>query len=245
MTTKYTSFSWDPSGARVTTEVSSLELKNSNRQLLNITQLKSPISIKLRNTQDLVNNSRSHYVGANRTVYHKINGTHSGIALIVKVRPKNNSTEFLVFGKHHERPTPSNNDFNSTVPNFSSCIQASSGYINCSRDPYVVFVDSAHVNQTGFYFIGIQIKLKAPVARNARVRRCSGRGRSKRSCVEYKDPPPKDTPQQEKSYHVPQYSKGDQNYTMQVIPAACLYWNEEMSKWTTDGCKVRLMIRAY
>ena len=231
MATEFVPFSWDPSGERVTTGVSSLELKNSTGHLLNITQLKSPISIKLRNIQDLANNSRSHYVGANRTVYHKMNVTTPGMALILKVRPEKNSPEFSVFGKHQQRPSPNDNDFSTTIPDFSSCVHGTMGYTNCSRDPHVVYVDSAHVNQTGYYFIGIQIKSRTRVI--SRVRRCSGKGRSKRSCVQYKEPPTTGA-----TYNVPEYLQGDENYTMQVIPAACLYWNVDVSKWTTEGCKV-------
>ena len=234
LTTDYMPFSWDLSSARVTTRVSSLELKNSTGHVLNITELKSPVSIKIKNTQDSANNSRPHYVGANKTVYHKINVTTPGMALILKVRPENDTTEFSVFVKYQERPSLSNSDLNTTIPDFSSCSKASSGYANCSRDPYVMYVDSEHVNQTGYYFVGIQIKARSPG--KSRKRRCSGQGRSKRSCVRYKEPPT--TPA---TYNVPEYLQGDENYTMQVLPAACLYWNTEMSKWTREGCKVRTL----
>ena len=238
MTTDYVSFTWHPSGARVTTGVSSLEFKNSTGNLIKMAELESPISIKLSNNQGLTNNTQSHYVGVNRTVYHKINITSSGMALLVKVRPEINGTEFSVSVKYNQRPSASNSDLNATVPDFSSCIPTSSGYVNCSHDPYVVFLDSAHVKQTGFYFIGIQVKSKTPV-RGSRIKRCLGQGRSKRYCVEYKEAPPTDGPERETaSYRRPQYRKGDENYTMQVIPAACLYWNTEKSKWTTEGCKV-------
>ena len=227
-------FSWDPSSARVTTRVSSFELKNSIGHVLNITELKSPISIKIKNNEGLANNSQPHYVGPYRTVYHKINVTTPGMALILKVRPKNNATEFSVFVKYQERPSPSNSDLNTTIPNFSSCSKASSGYANCSRDPYVMYVDSAHVNQTGYYFVGI--KIKSSSSGKSRKRRCTGQGRWKRSCVQYKEPPT--TPA---TYNVPEYLQRDENYTIQVLPAACLYWSTEMSKWTTEGCTVRTL----
>ena len=234
ITTDYIPFSWDSSAARVTTGVSSLQMKNSSGNALNITELESPILIKLSNTQDLKNNSQPHFLGADETVYHKISVTTAGMTLLLKIRPENNATEFLVFGKYNVRPSIVNSDFNKTIPDFSSCIHdpMSASYVNCSRDPYVVYVDSAHVNQTGYYYIGIQIKSK----RNSisRVRRCVGQGRSKRSCVQHKEPPTTGA-----SFNIPQYLQSDENYTMQVIPAACLYWSTELSMWTTKGCKVR------
>ena len=222
----------------MTTEVSSLELKNSNGHLLNMTELDSPISIKLPNTHNLTNSSRSHYVKTNRTVFHKINVTQSGMALMLKVRPENNATNFLVSVKYAERPSLSNSDLNTTIPNFSSCVQVSSGYANCSRDPYIVFVNSELVSQTGYYFIGIRIKPKT----GSRKRRCSEKGRSKRSCVQYKEAPTTNDPNVVQSIHAPQYSKGDAVYTIQVLPAACLYWSTAFSNWTTEGCKVKLRI---
>ena len=234
ITTDYIPFSWDPSAARVTTGVSSLQMKNSSGNVLNITDLKSPISIKLSSTQDLKKDSQPHFLSVNKIVYHKISVTTAEMTLLLKVRPENNASEFLISGKYNERPSIVNTDLNKTIPDFSSCVHdhISASYVNCSRDPYVVYVDSAHVNQTGFYYIGIQIKSKGNGI--PRVRRCVGQGRSKRSCVQYKEPPTTGA-----SYNIPQYLQGDKNYTIQAIPAACLYWSTELSKWTTKGCKVR------
>jgi len=231
-TTDFMPFTWDPSGARVTTGVTSLELKNSTGHVLNMTELESPISIKLPNTRYLTNNSRSHYVKANRTVFHKIRVTQSGMALLLKVRPENNVTEFLISIKYGERPSPGDSGFNKTIPDFSSCVSISSGYVNCSRDPYAVLISNVIVGKIGYYFVGITAKTK--ISGISRVKRCAGRGRSKKSCVQYKEPPTTRA-----TYHEPQYLTGDKNYTMQVMPAACLYWNTEESKWTTEGCEVR------
>ena len=219
----------------MTTGVSSLELKNSTGDLLNMTELESPISIKLSNTHHLSNTSRSHYVKANRTVFHKINVTQSGMALILKVHPENNATEFLLSVNYGERPSFGDSDFGGTVPNFSSCINLSSGYVNCSRDPYVVVLSNELVSRTGYYFIGIKIKPRS----GSRKRRCSEVGRSKRSCVQYKEAPATDAPNVAQSIHTPKYSRGDVVYTMQVLPAACLYWSKAASGWTTQGCQVK------
>ena len=220
----------------MTTGVSSLELKNSAGHLLNITQLETPISIKLPYAHDLTNSSRSHYVGGNKTVFYKINVTQSGMALILKVHPENNATEFLLSVNYGERPSLGDSDFDATVPNFSSCVKLSSGYVNCSRDPYVVFVSNELLSRTGYYFIGIKIK---PTS-GSRKRRCSEEGRSKRSCVQYKEAPVTDAPNVAQSIHAPKYNRGDVVYTMQVLPAACLFWSTVVSRWITQGCQVKL-----
>lgn len=231
-TTNFVPFTWDSSGARVTTGVSSLKLKNSAGHLFNMSELESPISIKILNTHHLSDTSRSHYVKANRTVFHKINVTQSGMALILKLRPENNATEFLLSVKYGERPSLKDRDLNLTMPEFSSCVSTSSGYVNCSRDPYAVFVNNTIFRKRGYYFIGITAKKK--ISGVSRIKRCTGRGRSKKSCIQYKEPPTSGT-----TYHIPQYHSGDENYTLQVIPAACLYWNTKASRWTTEGCEVR------
>ena len=200
-----------------------------------MTELESPMYIKLPYTHDLTNSSGSSYTGANNTIFYKINVTQSDMALLLKVHPENYKTNFLVSLKYGQRPSLSDSDLNVTVPNFSSCVKSSSDFVNCSRDPYVVFVRNELVSRTGYYFIGIKIKLSS----GSRKRRCSEEGRSKRSCVQYKEAPVTDAPNVAQSIHTPKYSKGDVVYTMQVLPAACLHWSTAASRWTTQGCQVK------
>ena len=237
MTTNHVRYTWHPSGARITTAVSSLELKNSNGSFIEITGLESPILIRLINERKLTNNSQSYFIGANRMVYHKINVTSPGMAMLIKVLPENKRTKFFIFVNYQERPTAVKSDFKTSLPDFSSCTRKSSNYVNCSREPFVVFVDSAHINRTGLHFVGIQVESNT-TAKSSREKRCVGKNhRSKRSCVEYKEPPTRDSSVEGRtSVHKPQYNKGDENYTMQIIPAACLYWNSK--EWTNEGCKV-------
>ena len=226
VTTDFTPFSWDPSSSRVTTAVSSLELKNSSGHFLNTTELIAPIIIRLQNLQDFTNAAQSHYVGANRTVFYKMNVTQLGMALVLNIRPESNKTEFLVTVKYGERPSLSNGDLNLKIPDLSSCDEMPNGYVNCSPDPYMVFMNQEFLESKGlgYYFISL-----TRISEISRVRRCS-----KRSCVQYKEAPTK-----VESFSVPQYQEGDENYTIQVMPAACLYWNAKISQWTSDGCKVK------
>lgn len=149
ITADFTPFSWDPTGARVTTTVSSLELWNSSGHLFNTTELIAPITIRLQSHQDLTNATQSHYVGAYRTVFYKINVTQLGMVLMLKIRPESNKTEFLVTVKYGERPSLSKSDFNITTPDFSSCDSMPYGYPNCSRDPYIVFMNQEFFQKKG------------------------------------------------------------------------------------------------
>lgn len=229
VTADFTPFSWDPTGASVTTAVASLELRNSSGQLLNTTELNARVTIKLQNRQVFTNTSQSYYVGTKRTVFYKINVTRPGMALMLKIRPESNKTEFLATVKYGERSSPSNSDFNVTVPDFSSCYRMLDGYLNCSRDPFMVFMNQEFVQKKGlgYYFVGLTAISR--VSAISRMRRCS-----KRSCVQYKEPPTNGA-----SYSIPHYREGDENYTIQVILAACLFWNAEIFEWTSEGCRVR------
>lgn len=227
ITADFIPFSWDPTGARVTTAVSSLELMNSSGNLLNTTELN--VTIKLQNFQVFTNKTQSHYITANRTIFYKINVSQLGMAMMLKIRPESNKTEFLVTVKYGERPLPSNSDLNVTIPDLSSCDDMRDGNLNCSHDPYMVFLNQEFVQKKGLGFYLVGLKVGSRVSAISRVRRCS-----KRSCVQYKEPPTKGA-----IYSVPHYREGDENYTIQLMPAACLFWNAEISQWTSEGCRVR------
>ena len=228
ITTEFIPFSWDPSGSRVTTAVSSLELKNSSGNFLNTTELTAPITIRLQNLQEFTNAFQSHFVGANRTVFYKLNVSQTGMALMLKIRPKSNDTKLLVTVKYGERSV-SNSDLNLTIPDLSSCDKIPDGYVNCSRDPYLVFMNQEFVERKGLGYYFISLTAMSRIPKISRVRRCAVQ-----SCVQFKAPPIKG-----ESFSVPQYREGDENYTIQVMPAACLYWNAEISQWTSEGCKVK------
>ena len=228
VTTDFTPFSWDPSGSRVTTAVSSFELKNSSGHPLNATELTAPIAIRLQNLQEFANTSQSHYVGANRTVFYKLNVNQTGMALMLKIRSESNETKFLVTVKYGKRSV-SNSDLNLTIPDHSSCDKIPDGYVNCSHDPYMVFMNQEFVESKGLGYYFISLTAVSRISKISRVRRCS-----KQSCVQYKESPTKGA-----SFSVPQYREGDENYTIEVMLAACLYWNVEISQWTSDGCKVK------
>ena len=227
VTANFIPYSWDITGARVTTAVSSFTLKNSSGHLLNTKELN--VTIKLQNLQIFINTSQSHYITANRSIFYKINVTQLGMALMLKIRPESNKTEFLVTVKYGERPLPSNSDLNVTIPDLSYCDDTPDGYLNCSRDPYMVFLNQEFVSENGLGFFFVGLKAVSRVSAISRVRRCS-----KRSCVQYKEPPTNGA-----SYSVPHYREGDENYTIQLMPAACLFWNAEISQWTSEGCRVR------
>ena len=228
VTTDFTPFSWDPSGSRVTTAVSSLELKNSSGHPLNTTELTAPIAMKLQN-QYFTNASQTHYVEANRTVFYKINVTQLGMALMLHICPESDKTEFMVTVKYGERSSPSNNDLNLTIPDLSSCYKMPHGYVNCSRDPYIVFVNQEFVENKGLGYYFISLTAVSRISETSRSRRGKRQSYMQNKAL----------PTANASFNIPQYREGDENYTIRVMLAACLYWNAVISQWTPEGCKVK------
>ena len=135
------------------------------------------------------------------------------------------------------KPTATNYTSIVSLPHFSSCEKSdkSDGLSNCTADPHTV----KHIsNHSGLYYVGIRLvdTQNAPVARLRRS--CTGiKRRSKRSCVEVKDPPT--TPPPTPMIVTPKYnSSTDVNYTFSVTMGTCLYWSEKEEKWSSKGCKV-------
>ena len=135
------------------------------------------------------------------------------------------------------KPTATNYTSIASLPDFSSCKKSdiSDRLSNCNADPNTV----KHIsNDSGLYYVGIRL-MDAQDAPVARLRRsCTGtKRRSKRSCVEVKDPPT--TPPPTPTIVTPKYnSRTDVNYTFSVTMGTCLYWSEKEEKWSRKGCKV-------
>lgn len=176
--------------------------------------------------------------------YHKIKIENDFDVAFVEIRPQNNS-RFDVFVNNGDKPTSSNYTLRARIPDFSSCkhFKVEIGYLNCTRNPYVLKLSSNVTGNTGVHFIGIRLASErnegAKLNRSRRsVGPCKGRhGRQKRSCIDVKDPPT--SPPQTPNIIAPQYEEHtDVNYTMVVTMRSCLYWSEEKQAWTSEGCKV-------
>ena len=173
--------------------------------------------------------------------FHKISlSLYKDVETDIKIVPSNDE-KLEVYIRFSTRPTPSENDFQTIVPNFSTCLNYTKqdGFYNCFSDPYLFTISPKITGHTGTHYLGIRyvpeplIKNKKNSTRTKRACRGSSGRRQKRSCVEVKSPP------SVAKIVIPEFQNGtDVKYTMTVGMGTCMYWSEETDEWTNKGCKV-------
>ena len=185
--------------------------------------------------------------GGNGTMqFHRIIFPGPEYAISIKIVPSH-QTILTLFVRYAQRPTLTNYNFTTSVPDYSSCSYSiENHYTNCSTDPFTVTMSAAITGYTGLHYLGIMVgeranstKKNTSAGQGRRVRRgCSHNGRQKRSCVGVKDPPP--TPPPIVVIKPLFNASTDVNYTLLVSMATCQYWNVTADAWSTEGCKVSL-----
>ena len=137
----------------------------------------------------------------------------------------------VYFGRDF-KPTVSNYTFVINLPDVSSCYGNNSHRLsNCSDDIHALKLNGY---APGLYYVGII--LVPPAARFRRS--CSRNGRrTKRFCVQVKDPPttPPPTP---RIITMRYNATTDVIYTFSVKIGACLFWSEQEERWSSKGCQV-------
>ena len=181
--------------------------------------------------------------------YHQISIPGLEYAVSVKLKPQVNRN-ITIFVRYGLRPTITEFNVSAILPNFNSCNYSRDiGYTNCTSDPYVLVLSHARTGNIGVHYIGVLYNKTTDssgisenttnqTAKKGRFRRdCLTRhDRIKRSCVGVKDPPTTLPPTK---LDIPYYTATtDLNYTMSVTMSICLYWNPNVSQWTSDGCRV-------
>ena len=173
--------------------------------------------------------------------FHKISlSLYKDMETNIKIVPSNNE-RLEIYIRNRVRPTPVDNNFQTTVPDFTSCLNSSrgDGFDKCLSDPYLIRISPKITGHTGTHYIGIRYVPKSPINKNnntTRVKRgCreTGGQRHKRSCVEVKNPP------SVAKLVTSEFQNGtDVWYKIRVTMGACMYWSEEKEEWTNRGCKV-------
>ena len=242
-------FTWDDSGKSIRSSVVDFSLKRDDGTTLKIAGLKKPVELFIpvtRKDPKTENKSDEQYFvkpsnGTSNLQYHRIDIPSANSIVSFEIQPE--PGKFLeIFVTAEKKPTPTDYHLKARVPDFSSCAtySKSSGYRNCSNNPYEVSLSSNFTGKIGILYIGIMFSTKS--TKNIRSRRISRScgdhgGRHRRSCIGVKDPPT--TPPPTPKIVIPKYNRTtDVNYTMSVTVTSCLYWSEEKQVWTSDGCSV-------
>lgn len=240
-------FTWDVTAATVSSHVLTLMLKDDNQAELNVSSLKNEISLFInRDVESLTKPNPVFMNGENGSMaYHQFNIENVGEPKILHITPNNDDAFLEIYWSSGERPQIGSVHIVGVIPNFTSCTSHEDGQEICEYDPYIVFIDASLISTPGEYYMGIASYRVPNVDINgtqSRVRRsCSEGVRVKRSCIEYKDPPPRPTtaPQGEYKIQIPEYdAEKDINYTVNSFSSPCKYWDEKNETWTSEGCRV-------
>ena len=236
-------FTWDNSSKKIKSSVTSLELKNGNAEKINVSNLDNDIEIVIPISsppQNSTNDTEHFFLKPKemsvRSYYAEL--ADVPVSLKLGVAMEGTETELLVkFGK---RPTMEDFDHNFTVMFASTCDNQTVGESTCFIKEKLV---SVVPSKPGFLYVGLSFQGAKNKTEHSRKRRsCFGHGRERRSCVGVKDPPPKGVT----TTVVPQYDPNtDVNYTLAITQSSCLYWSEDKEKWTSEGCRVKLIITKY
>ena len=230
----------------ISSHVLTVLLKDDKQNVLEVSFLQNEISLFIpRNVESLTKPSPAFMKGENGSIsYHKFDIANVGEPKIIQITPNNNDVLFEIYWRHGQRPRVGGDHFVSVVPDFTSCTNLENGYQICEYDPYSVFIDASLVSIPGEYYMGI-VSYRASKHFNStqsRGRRsCTEGVRVRRSCIEYKDPPPRPTtgPQEEYKIQIPVYNpERDINYTVNSFSSPCMFWDEKNDTWTPKGCKV-------
>lgn len=215
-------------------------LKDSAGQAVKyVSETQEPIQLWL-SVKDHLNKTKQTYsvknsIGTEHIRYHRVSIPSDDEATMIEIQPEAGQT-VEVYVSANVRPTPESYNFSLTLPRYSSCKSYSSdvGYYNCTSNPYMFALTSKLTGSTGPHYVGIRYVASSVALSEKKI---SVKSRVERDCcVGSKDPPAPSPPP------VLPIDNGstDVSYTMSVKVASCKYWSEEMNKWISEGCEVRL-----
>ena len=239
-------FTWDNTRERVDSDVLALDLKDNARSLIKVSNLTEDVVIVTSLKPQQVSLQNPQYFTQNDNLrFHQIDVEYENTMIMLEITPSEASTSLFVYLQYGQRPTTQEHDLNATVSKLETCIWTSAhdktgGKTKCSLNGLKPVPIETVARQSGRYFVGVQSYNTSVSALKRRKRSCFGKKRQKRSCVQVKDPPPT-PPQSENITVVPGYDPNTaKNYTLRVALGSCVYWSDELEKWTTDGCRVSI-----
>lgn len=239
----------------MTTSILDVKVKHAQgrRQLINISNLSEEIDIQIpfatlpsAPTLEVFFKQTD-----NESIqYHTFVVEETGEAIEFYVKPLDKQEEMTILIKHDKKPTILEYDMQVKLPDYSSCsfpIESSFKEGNCIENPFSIFLPSTYLTQVGTYYIGVKYDASAGNVSDAQSRQkrdCGGGGRSKRSCIEYKDPPPTQPSNGKFQQKRQVYDKSKHsNYTMEQLGLGCNFWNPSSNQFSSGGCRVRKIVK--
>lgn len=231
-------YAYDSGSKSLTSSVCSFDLKNEGKKTVNVANLTEDILITIPNnlnTSDQVP-SASKFLQPYKMTIRSLYAKQAGVPVTLAIQAQDDAAAIEVFVKFGSEPSPKDFDENYTIVLNASCQERLEHKPNEKTcEPEVLDITVFPTKPTLVYFGLLYLEEKNYESHERRKRSCFGSGREKRSCLEFKDPPPK-------GYNktvVPKYDpRTDVHYKMSISQSSCLYWSVNQEKWTSDGCKV-------
>jgi hypothetical protein len=240
---------WDDSSKQISSSMVSFKLQDDGANDMNVSGLPNYIDIYIPRKVSEETDSANTYFMRNKVgamAYHKYNWTVEELPISILVVGKAIRSD--VYIKMDKRPLNGKDIVFKTIPDYSSCKQNDNGEpTDCVEDPFIITIDDSVVKESGLYYLGLRnIGVQNGEAKTRKRRDCGSSPRERRSCVQYKDPPPKPTSLPEGVVGgelvpvVPKFDALlDTTYSLQTFKSPCMYWDKEKEIWTSEGCKVR------
>ena len=239
---------WDSSADYITSRVLAIDLRGESGDILKVQNLTADIQLGIPVDEQLVYNEsetgEALFIKPGETRYHKLHMIHEQTSFLITLTANKSLNVFIKYGS---RPSAEEHDKNYTIPDFSSCIRNSvmddEEDYNCTRHPHQLLITNEVLKKPGVYYLGILYMGNSSSTNHSHraKRSCFNTGRQKRSCVETKEPPPPLGVYE--AAPMPVYDSGaDLNYTIANEELSCRFWSHDQQKWTTEGCKVLMII---
>ena len=224
----------------IDSKVLSVTLKDEYGNVINISNLHSPISLKipLKSTGNTTTPVEDYSVPG--VMLHRVFTENRGNSLVKLSFKFERPAPFEVYVKYGARPTKEAYDYFANIDE-ETC---QNGQESCNVRTQV-WIDA---ERKGKYFVGLIQKSKSRERRDASAQNPFRKRRSRslfqlnnqdeNLCVKFKDPP---TPQPVANVTVknaPYDPETSVNFTLEVDSTGCLYWSDTEEEWTSEGCKV-------
>ena len=243
-------FTWDESSTLVSSTIVDVKIRytQGDRQMISILNLTEDIDLQIPvSTSGSGTEPAMFYIpDDNQTIhYHSFVIEQTNQAAEVHIQPVEKRVKLTVLVQYGRKPTLTNYDYQATLPNYTNCPVdgAAQDAADCKDNPYSLFLPSTYLTIRGTYYVGVKYEKvdKNYSSDHSRGRRGCGRGgRSKRSCIKYKDPPTslpsggKFVLATQKSYDKTKHD----NYTLEQLSLGCNFWNPSANKFSSGGCRV-------
>ena len=239
---KFNPFIWDKSSELVQSSLISLELQSGDAETIAVEDLDSDIEIIIPlnrvpvNTSDTTEHS---FLKPRKISSHKYHSETPSLPISLKLGTQAKDITIEIFVKFGSKPTIEDFDYN-FVMQFNSTRKSQTDFelvdkSSSLQETSVTLVPS----DESLLFVSLLFLGAKNVSEHSRKRRsCFKHGRERRSCVDVKDPPLQGV----SKTLIPQYDPStDVNYTLTITQSSCLYWSEDLEKWTSLGCKVNVI----